>query len=272
MTSRKINIKRVDGVTQGYHVGSVDAPTSSPDVLTGPVQVQTVQDSVSSAYEQFAKTHPASNELHISDSMVKINTNYPYPQANSLSKVAAVVDAVSGLADTDEGVAAAIGVVPRQGAYYATAAGYLGLLAETGSSPRTWGLTSLGVVFLESDSDSRVELLSGLVAQIPAADTVETLGDDFYTVDEIEVGENLSTATASRRASALSSWVKTLASENSAMSLTLESDGVAGRIIDAASVASAGRERARLRAHVEPVYEVCPDCFMQKSASGGCGC
>lgn len=232
---------------------------AKPSTLT----IQEVTDP-SKLYEQFNKTK-------LSENSVKINTQYPYPQANSLSKVASVVDAVSGLADTDEGIAAAINVVPRQGAYYATAAGYLGLLTEVGTAPRTWALTALGAHFLESDSDERVQILSQLVEQIPASDAA--LDEDIEIMsDEIEIEENLSSSTASRRAAALSAWTKTLTSSNASTSLTLETDSVTDRLPVAAAVAAENRDRIRNRPRIEPTYGVCSNCFMQISASGTCGC
>lgn len=275
MAKGKKNVKLVNGVLYkrdgNEYAGSVSLTGSVPPTanLITPAQATPVQGSVASSDDSLDSLYGRFTGMHVSDSVVKINTNYPYPQANSLSKVASVVDAVSGMADTDEGIAAAIDVVPRQGSYYATAAGYLGLVTEVGSAPRSWSLTPLGAVFLESDVETRVDLLNKLVAQMPAADTVG--GDESMISNEIEIGEGLSTATASRRAAALTSWVKTLTASNAGESLMLESDSVAGRIVDAANVASASRERARQRAHVEPVYEVCMECFMQKTP-GGCSC
>lgn len=214
----------------------------------------------------------AARQVRRVNAAATLNTAYPYPQANSLAKVAAVVDAVSGRADTDDGVAAAIGVVPRQGAYYAVAAGYLGLIAETGGSPRSWALTAAGADFLTADANGRVEMLSDLVAAMPAADTV--LDGGVEADEEIASNENLSGTTAQRRAAAVSSWMQTLTSPGAAAALTLETDEMSRRLPEASIVAETARANARLRASAtrEIRRETCPDCFMEKTAAGTCGC
>lgn len=65
MTKKKISIKRVDGVTQGYHVGSgVDGLQSMDDVpKTGFVGFNTAEDSMSSLEERFLKAKEAITQV-----------------------------------------------------------------------------------------------------------------------------------------------------------------------------------------------------------------
>jgi hypothetical protein len=254
------------------HLGAgMDAPTGTATTPIGVVNPYATSHSQPPAAD-IATGHLAATQARRINAAATLNPSYPYPQANSLAKVAAVVDAVSGRADTDDGIAAAIGVVPRQGAYYATAAAYLGLLAETGGSPRTWSLTTAGADFLTSDAAGRVEMLSDLVGSMPAADAVLDGGGDAG--DEISSNENLSGTTAQRRAYAVSSWMRTLTSPSASASLTLEADAASSRLPAAFQVAESTRAAARLRSTSVRDFrqETCRDCFMEKSVTGDCGC
>jgi len=198
----------------------------------------------------------------------QVDSSFPFPQANSLAKVAATVDAIDGGADTDEAVALAIEVTPRQGAYYANAAAFLGMVAPMkGAMPRQWGLTSAGLQFLNSTAATRATILSHVVAQIPE---VDSLLNDGFDIDEL-LSERLGESTASRRAATIDSWLETLTDTGKAQEfLTLETDGVLDRIDAAKAVAVRAREEERRRAKVERATAICPECFMTLPFSGVC--
>lgn len=85
----------------------------------------------------------------------------PAPQANSISAVACVVDAVSRGCTTNATIAEALGYTSRQGAYYANAAAGLGYIQPNGTGiPREWKLTEVGVEFMRQDAQGRVRSLS----------------------------------------------------------------------------------------------------------------
>jgi hypothetical protein len=200
---------------------------------------------------------------------LSLNTTYPFPQANSLAKVASVVDAVSEGADSDDALGAGVGVVLRQGSYYAVAAAYLGLIEEVGVSPRAWGLTAQGAVFLESNAEERIDILLSLVEKIDASDAA--LDDDDSAEDEISRMENLSSSTAGRRAACLKSWIDTLTNKSEAITaLTLEQDGVRVRLPEATVLALSARAK-RLGKNVEKPLAICNQCFLALLPSGLCG-
>lgn len=213
---------------------------------------------------------PVSTEVPIYKPVINIslkpNASRPFPQANSLAKVAGVVDAVSETADTDEGIAIAIGVVPRQGSYYANAAAYLGLITEVDGSPRAWGLTAQGILFLESDAKSRTNMLSELVSGMPAA-----LAATGEQTRDLASSEDLSDSTADRRVAALNAWMNTLTSDDSDSVLCLERDEIRGRIPEAAKAVAEMRAKFKLANSDKPL-EICAECFMAKSVTGVCHC
>ena len=209
------------------------------------------------------------SEIKIIKIRQKLDTSRPFPQANSLAKVSSVVDAVSGNADTDEGIALAIGVVGRQGSYYANAAAYLGLLQEAGGSPRSWALTAQGIDFLNAKPIDRVKVLTGLVAQMPAA--LATLDDDGTAESEVANTQSLSDSTASRRVATLNSWLKVLTSSKAEEELTLEYEELRQRLPEASLAVAEARSIRIANAESKPAV-ICDRCYMAKSASGVCSC
>lgn len=200
--------------------------------------------------------------------MFRVETSYPVPQANSLSKVAAAVDAIEDGAVTDDAVAHAIGVSQRQGAYYANAAAYLGLVSETAhGSPREWQVTGAGAEFLNANAATRAEILSHVVSQIPEVDANL---NDHVDIEET-YSHNMSESTAERRAATIASWMDTLTDKDAAVAdLRLETDGVRDRIDAARQVAVAAREAARRKTQTERHGQVCSRCFTQMPLSGAC--
>lgn len=260
-------VQRKDGTFAGsVGTGKSDIPSPAPRVLSASEQRQVEPDGVTQAWrahEQHARTN-GSIDLHT----FRIDDSYPVPQANSLAKVAATVDAIEAGADTDEAVAVAIGVTARQGAYYANAAGYLGLVAtQSSTSPRQWVLTPEGAQFLNANAQTRTNILGHVVSLIPEVDHALNDGGE---VEEM-LAERLGESTALRRAATVQSWLDTLTNEAKANEyLALESDGVRDRIDEARAVATRAREEARRRARLERPAAVCTHCFMVLPASGTC--
>lgn len=201
---------------------------------------------------------------------LSLSTQRPFPQANSLSKVASVVDAVAGGADTDEALAMAIDVVNRQGAYYAHATAYLGFITETGASPRGWMLTAQGIDFLRKTPADRVSMLTELVGKIDVA--VATLDDSGDAESEIAINESLSSSTASRRAATIASWINIITSNKAIEEVALEYDGVKQRLPEAAKFALEAKNKIRQAGNDSRPVVVCPNCFTTKSANGVCLC
>lgn len=82
------------------------------------------------------------------------------PQANSVSKIATVVDAIAAGCVEEPDIAEAIGLSERQGAYYPHAAAALGFVEKTGEHPSEWGLTPAGEKLFRSSSLERVEAIA----------------------------------------------------------------------------------------------------------------
>ena len=194
-----------------------------------------------------------------------LDTSHPFPQANSLQKVASVVDAVYKEVDNDGDLASALDVSHRQGAYYANAAAYLGLIAEVSRDPRQWGLTASGILFLESSSGERFEMLSHLLNLIPVATQVEE------QMESVSSSEDLSSSTAKRRVDTINAWTEALTADDAEHSFALERDETNLRIPQAAKNAALIRA-SRLVLAGEKKPEICDRCFLAKSTSGVCGC
>lgn len=194
-----------------------------------------------------------------------LDPSRPFPQANSLQKVAAVVDAVYKEVDNDGALASALGVSDRQGAYYANAAAYLGLITEVATDPREWGLTASGILFLESNSSERFGMLSHLINLIPVATQANS------QTESISSSEDLSNSTAERRVATINAWTEALTAEDAEDSFALERDETNSRIPEAAKSAALAKA-SRLKIAGEKPLEICGRCFMAKSTSGVCNC
>ena len=178
------------------------------------------------------------------------------PQANSVSKIAAVLDAVAAGCVEAGDIAEAIGVSVRQGAYYPYAAEALGLLTQVGTHPLEWGLSPAGEALFKSPADERAEAMA------------EILADDEHVATFVDDGpgalaerwSHLSESTVERRLQTIRAWVafayETPAAEQAAL--------VGGERDSARALAPVVRSRAEARraAARRPVRR-CPSCNLE---------
>lgn len=204
----------------------------------------------------------------------EVDEDFPHPQANDLDKIACVVDAVSAGANTPEAVADALGLHPREGAYYADAAGYLGLVERVpGEEITTYATTSLGNELAVSDEQGRAALVREMVAHVPAVAIYDAEGDEAV-VDFLST-EGLGASTAARRAATIRSWAHQTADPGSlAGAVRVTQTETIHRAADAAERARAAAEERRRIREAAQVREMppCPSCFMQLPSSGVCEC
>lgn len=185
-----------------------------------------------------------------------VNTEFPYPQADRLNKVAVVIDAVGAGADTTAAIAQALDMVDRQGAYYASAAGYLGLLEQLDTNPKTFALTDAGQQMLQAGADVRADLILQAVADVPEVGLL--LDKSLAAVREHYAAAGLDAVTASRRANTIASWAATVTGPGLSAELTA---------VDVAHVTAAAatiRDRVR-KARSVPAPAVCSRCYLQLS-------
>lgn len=213
------------------------------------------------------KTHSAFEGNLPAAGWTTINDRFPEPQANVLEKVASVVDAVAAGANTNEAIAECLDVTPREGAYYASAAGYLGLIdTATGEELSVYDLTASGECLLDTGVSERAELMKSAAAQAPGVETFVALGRDAL---EDYLGESgLDGTTIGRRAATIESWSKALASDQFAAVMARESSASASRSVAAAQHAADARS-ARVSRNAEPDVR-CPSCGNQVPLSGIC--
>ena len=214
----------------------------------------------------------ARNELVETDH--RVNTAFPLPQANDLTKLAAVVDHLRDGNDTGVAMARALDVSERQGYYYADAAGYLGLVETSPASDiRTYVLSPLGVEMLEMDGAERREFLRYAVGGMPAVKTFKAEGED--AMFELLSDQGLGEGTAARRSASVTSWVEALEGEDdfgASVDMELQQAGERSRA-SAVLCGEEREERTRAAAAAQPKQaEICMDCFMAKASSGTCGC
>lgn len=245
-------VKRPDGTIKttlpkpGGGYGTVAAPAK------GMSNVSSVVQPSQPAAAQFAAT--------------KYNrTNLDWPQANEVEKVAAAVAAVDAGAATASDIAGALGVVDRQGNYYADAAESLGLIERQDTTPATWSLTGVGEDYIASDPHDRVVKLAVLVDGHPAVQAVRQ-GEDVAV--ERAVQDGLSEYTAGRRASTAGAWAAAVDS--------LDVDKFSSEWEDTQrrlpSVLAEAKNRHHVRKAGHITRDICDVCWLEKSASGECGC
>lgn len=229
------------------------------------------QFATSSRAEPSVRLAPAPTERHfVALTDWEPDYDYPYPQANNLESVALVADAVEGGATTPDAIAEALDLSTRQGAYYANAAAYMGLIeADRGEHCTSYSLTGLGETFTVSDADDRAEMMAQMVGSLDDAALVAADGAEVLKA-QLE-RDGLAPETAQRRAECMKSWA-TATDDRTGLSRAIasESDATRNRIAGAAQTARTQREAARKAAVPEPTYNLCPSCFIAMPATNVC--
>lgn len=191
--------------------------------------------------------------------MMQVQTHAAFiPQANSLSKVAAVADAVAAGATTSADIADALDVVTSQGAYYAKAARLLGLVEPDPATSETWQLTGAGRTYTSADDEPKAQLLIDAVEQVPAMAVMRSQGRSGV---ETLFKQDLADSTAQRRADTISSWYDLVKNRSHAVSA-----------IAREAARAAGRARGIAARTPSVTVEVCDGCFIERSVTGRCGC
>jgi hypothetical protein len=132
------------------------------------------------------------------------------PQADRLSLIVALLEAVSRGVSGITPLSQALSVTPRQVHYYAHAASFLGLLE--GEEGR-FSLTRPGRRVLDADPDRRFETIVGFALAHPAlADLLSPLAEepeiDGRAISKAIEGAGYGAATAERRAQTLVGWFR----------------------------------------------------------------
>lgn len=205
----------------------------------------------------------------------------PFPQANDLSKVASVVNFVDSGATTPEALAMCLesnAKSARGGSYYGDAAAYLGLIEKVSSGAADdnfseYVLTDVGQEFLAMDATEREEVLADSVNEMDLVQVYRADGEDeLKKYIELEFG--YADSTVERRAACIISWSNQ--SEDGSLASSIDDNVADGstRSGEAMEVVARQRREAReaAQANREKPRETCPDCFMQKSDAGTCGC
>jgi len=200
-----------------------------------------------------------------------INTAMPAPQADRIDKIAVVVDAVCAGADTADAIAHTLGVVVRQGDYYAAAAAYLGLVEPVASSaPTTYVLTTDGAQYLASDAFARAAQLTELIGLVPAVQIF--MAADLEAVQSFYEMSGLGATTAARRAQTILGWAEA-ASSGAIDASEIEASTLAARAAAPAIAAALAAERAAAKKLAAGVTAVafCQRCFLQLPVTAVCG-
>jgi len=202
-----------------------------------------------------------------------VNDTFPHPKANNLDKIAAVVDVVHAGANTGTAVAEALDIEEREGAYYADAAGYLGLVDTVGGEMvKTYAVTDRGEKLRLSDNAERCAMLKDIIASTPGVQVYAESGRKG--VMEMLDFAGLSEGTSIRRAACIQSWFNQ-ATEDIALSaaVLLSVTNAQGRALTAAKNAEEARKaRVLAAAPVVRETETCTNCFMKLPVSGICDC
>jgi hypothetical protein len=198
-------------------------------------------------------------------------SDYIAPQADRITTVATVVDAIAAGCDTAESIAAGINMDTRQGSYYPHAAATLGYVSlDQITSPATWSLTSAGATFAGLDAPTRATDLTGRLAGLDELDTLTgTDGDDALLTAYLT---DYSPETARRRVQSMRSWADFLALTAAEQTAAL-SDSMAqtSQFAPAAADALWKARRAQAAAQTKTHGETCMGCFEEKSLTGACG-
>lgn len=192
-----------------------------------------------------------------------------WPQANQLEKVAATTVAVQDGACTASTIAESLGVVERQGAYYAAAAEGLGLIERIpNTSPAEYQATEFGEDFIDSDTSERSAILASAVSAHPGVKAYRDSGEDESMLLSQAEQSGLSPETAGRRVSTIRTWSKDSQTlENKVLSDEWEE--TRERAVAAAERARKEREEAKTRT-TQPVRQRCDIHNMEFNGQGFC--
>jgi hypothetical protein len=178
------------------------------------------------------------------------------PQANSVSKIAAVVDAVAAGCTEASDIAEAIGVSRRQGAYYPHAAESLGLLEQVGRDPMSWDLTPAGHALFTSRPEDRAAALAEIIADNEHVACFVDDGPDALASQ----WPQLAASTVERRLATIASWVAFAYETSTDEQSTL----VAREMTSTRELAPIVRSRAEARrAATTRSIRRCPSCNLE---------
>ncbi|MHB1845194.1 MAG: GNAT family N-acetyltransferase [Deltaproteobacteria bacterium] len=205
---------------------------------------------------QFAPTHrPAARSLGLTEHDDE-DLDELVPQANSVSKIATVVDAIAAGCVEEPAIAEAIGLSERQGAYYPHAAAALGFVEKTGEHPAEWGLTPAGEKLFPSSALKRTEAIAEAIA---SDHNVVALIDDGPEA-LAESWSHLSDTTTARRTATIRSWVEFAYSTSTEEQAAL----VESQMLETQECSPAIRGRAATRrASALPPERRCPRCNVE---------
>ena len=196
---------------------------------------------------------------------------YLAPQADRITTVATVVDAIAAGCDTVASIAAGLGMATRQGSYYPHAAAALGYVTQVAdTTPVTWSLTLDGAAFAAADSSARAHDLVAKLSGLHELDLLTGAGGATELASTI-AADGYSEQTTRRRLQTLQAWATFLALDHETQEdeLTQATKSTAA-FAPAAAAALAQTRRAQAAAATRTYGAVCESCFMAKSFDGTC--
>lgn len=190
--------------------------------------------------------------------------SYPVPQADSLAKLSVAIDAIDSGIGHPETTSEAMGMVPRQGAYYLNAAGYLGIAEQDADGE--YHLTELGEEIAQHQGEDRISALSQVVSYAPLVRAVSQ-DDDVAMADALG---DLGDGTSERRIATARVWANASAESDRltieyAESYAKQSPGFEEAAKRSREIIRRSREQKR-----ETAPSFCPECFMQLPVTGVC--
>lgn len=193
------------------------------------------------------------------------------PQANSPERVILTVDAVADGCETSREIAEALGVDPRQGAYYASAAASLGLIERAGYG--WWALSPDGEKAAQSSTSDLVRLLDEHLASNPHVTTFIERGEEVLAKEWGSRGD-IGPETIARRVSTICSWAEYATSDDETKLARLSAcrREIGERCI-ASKQGNGDRAHAARRTAPSATHDRCQDCGIQlpfANTSGVC--
>lgn len=196
---------------------------------------------------------------------------YLAPQADRITTVATVVDAVAAGCDTAASIAEGLGMATRQGSYYPHAAAALGYVTQDAeTTPAVWSLTPAGASFATGDVAARARDLTARLADFHELDLLT--GTDGRAVLEAQIAaDGYSEETTRRRVQTMQAWADFLALDHEEQATRLaDAMKSTAEFAPAAAAALKQARRAQAAASAAVHGEVCGSCFMTKSVAGVC--
>lgn len=202
-------------------------------------------------------------------SALKIDTNYPYPEANNLDKVDDFAYSLKSGALSANELSEVHGYVDRVAHYYGDALCYMGLghsvVGDDGN--KAYALNEYGAKYVQSSKEDREKILRDIAAQDPIIKRMNNNEDESTISKDIQKEKNYSEFNTEKKLRNAKAWIKQINSDSFLKDVDYDEFDVK---IDMAREAYDTKQHQKKDNGEKVKGELCNSCFIIKPLTGIC--